>query len=209
MKIVVFGASGGTGVEIVRQALDAGHKVTAFVRDPSKLDIRHANLVVVQGDVMDSAAVERAVGGQEAVISALGPSRPPVPGMMETAAGNIVAAMKQAGIHRLISTTGAGVRDSQDQPKLVDHLMKGLLTLLAGEVLKDSAANVAVIRASNVEWTIVRYPRLTDGPLTGNYRVGYVGRDSGTQLSRADGAHFVLKELTDGKHIHKMPVVSY
>jgi len=209
MKIVVFGASGGTGVEIVRQALDAGHEVTAFVRNPAKLDIRHANLVIVQGDVTDAVAVEKAVAGKDAVISALGPTRPPVPGMMETAARNIVAAMKQAGIHRLVSTTGAGVRDEQDQPKLVDHLLKGLLTLLAGEVLKDSAANVAVIRASNVDWTIVRYPRLIDGPLRGNYRVGYVGRDSGTQLSRADGAHFVLKELTGGKHIHQMPVVSY
>jgi putative NADH-flavin reductase len=129
--------------------------------------------------------------------------------MMETAAKNIVAAMKKAEIRRLISTTGAGVRAEQDQPKLIDHLMKGLLTLLAGEVLKDSAANVAVIRASELDWTIVRYPRLTDGPLTRHYRVGYVGKDSGTQLSRADGAHFVLKELADGRYIRQMPVVSY
>jgi len=132
-----------------------------------------------------------------------------VPGMMEMAAQNIVTAMKKVGIRRLISTTGAGVRDPQDQPKLIDHLMKGLLTLLAGDVLRDSAANVEVLRASGLDWTIVRYPRLTDGPLTGHYRVGYVGRDSGTQLSRADGAHFVLKELEDGKYIRQMPIVSY
>jgi len=81
--------------------------------------------------------------------------------------------------------------------------------LLAGDVLRDSAANVEVLRASGLDWTIVRYPRLTDGPLTGHYRVGYVGRDSGTQLSRADGAHFVLKELEDGKYIRQMPIVSY
>lgn len=209
MKIVVFGASGGTGVEIVRQALDAGHAVTAFVRNPSKLDIRHANLVIVQGDVMDAVAVEKAVAGQEAVISALGPTRPPVPGMMETAAKNIVAAMKQARIRRLISTTGAGVRDEQDQPGLADHIIKSLLMLLAGEVLKDSAANVDVIRASDLDWTIVRYPRLTDGTLTGQYRVGYLGKDSGIQISRADGAHFVLQELREGKYIRQMPVISH
>ena len=147
--------------------------------------------------------------GQEAVLSALGPTRPPVPGMMERAAENIVAAMKQAGIRRLISTTGAGVRDPQDQPKLIDHLMKGLLTWLAGEVLRDSAANVEVIRASDLDWTIVRYPRLLDAAHTGTYRVGYLGQDSGSQLSRADGADFVLKELIENRYIRQMPVVSY
>jgi putative NADH-flavin reductase len=209
MKVIVFGASGGTGIEIVKQALEAGHEVTAFVRNPAKVAIQHPHLKLVTGDVLDAAAVGKSVEGQEAVISALGPTRPPVPGMMEIAAQNIVAAMKKAGIRRLISTTGAGVRDPQDQPKLIDHLMKGLLTLLAGEVLRDSAANVVVIRASDLDWTIVRYPRLLDAPRTGTYRVGYVGKGSGSQLSRADGADFVLKELTENKYIHQMPVVSY
>ena len=209
MKIIVFGASGGTGIEIVKQALEAGYDVTAFVRNPAKVAVRHPKLKLVTGDVMEAAAVQKALEGQDAVISALGPTRPSVPGMMEMAAQNIVTAMKKVGIRRLISTTGAGVRDPQDQPKLIDHLMKGLLTLLAGDVLRDSAANVEVLRASGLDWTIVRYPRLTDGPLTGHYRVGYVGKDSGTQLSRADGAHFVLKELEDGKYIRQMPIVSY
>ena len=208
MKIIVFGASGGTGSEIVKQALEAGHDVTAFVRTPAKVTIQHPKLKLVTGDVMDAAAVERAVAGQEAVISALGPSRPPVPGMMEMAAQNIVAAMKKMGIRRLISTTGAGVRDPQDQPKFIDHLMKGLLTLLASGMLRDSAANVEVIRASDLDWTIVRFPRLVDGQHSGKYRVGYLGKGSGSQLTRADGADFVLRELVEGKFIHQMPVVS-
>jgi len=209
MKIVVFGASGGTGIEIVRQALEAGYEATAFVRNPAKVDIQHPHLNLFQGDVLDAASVEKAIVGQEAVISALGPSRPSVPGMMETAAKNIVAAMKKAGIRRLISTTGAGIRDPQDQPKLMDHVMKELLTLLAGEVLKDSVANVAVIRACDLDWTVVRYPRLLNGPHTGKYRVGHIGKDSGSRLSRADGADFVLRELREGKYIYKMPIVSY
>ena len=209
MKIIVFGASGGTGKEIVKQALEAGHEVTAFVRNPAKVVIQHPKLKLVTGDVMVAAAVEEAVAGQEAVISALGPTRPPMPAMMEMAAQNIVVAMKKAGIRRLISTTGAGVRDPQDQPKLIDHLMKGLLSLLAGDVLRDSAANVDVIRASDLDWTIVRYPRLLDGAHTGTYRVGFIGKDSGSQLSRADGADFVLRELAEGKYLQRMPVVSY
>jgi putative NADH-flavin reductase len=208
MKILIFGATGGTGIEIVKQALEAGHEVTAFVRTPAKMTIQHSKLKLVTGDVMDAAAVETAVSGQDAVISALGPSRPPVPGMMETAAQNIVTAMKKVGIRRLISTTGAGVRHPQDQPKLIDHLMKGLLTLLAGHVLRDSAANVQVICASDLDWTIVRFPRLLDGPHSGKYHVGYLGKDSGSQLSRADGADFVLRELAQGKFIHQMPVIS-
>jgi len=208
MKIIVFGATGGTGREIVKQALEAGHDVTAFMRNPAKMPIQHSRLTLLTGDVMDAAAVQRAVSGQEAVISALGPSRPPVPGMMEKAAQNILAAMKKEGIRRLISTTGAGVRDPQDQPRFIDHLMKGLLTMLAGAVLRDSAANVEVIRASDLDWTIVRFPRLTDGPKRGIYHVGYLGKDSGNQLSRADGADFVLRELAEGKFIHRMPVVS-
>ena len=209
MKIIVFGATGGTGKEIVKQALEAGHTVTAFVRDPAKVAIQHPKLEVVKGDVTDAFAVEKAVDGQDAVISALGPSRPPVPGMMESAAQNIAGAMKKTGIRRLVSTTGAGVRDAQDRPGLADHIMKMLLTLLAGDVLRDSAANVAVLRATDLDWTIVRYPRLTDGPFTGKYRVGYLGQNAGIQLSRADGAHFVLQELADGKYIRQMPVVSY
>lgn len=209
MKIVVFGASGGTGREITQQALAAGHAVTAFVRNPAKMDVQHLDLILVQGDVLDAAAVEKAVAGQHAVISALGPTRPPVPGMMETAAQHIVAAMQAQGVRRLISTTGAGVRDPQDQPGWFDHFMKGLLTLMAGDVLRDSAANVAVLRASDLDWTIVRFPRLMDGPRTGKYRVGYLGKNAGRQISRADGADFVLAELVAGQYIRQMPVVSY
>ena len=209
MKIAIFGASGGMGLSVVEQALSAGHLVTALARTPSKIDIQHQNLSLFQGDALDKDAVKKAIAGQQAVISVLGPARPVVPGMMETAAKNIVAGMQTYGIRRLISTTGAGVRDPQDQPKLVDHVMKTLLTLLAGDVLRDSVANVEVIQASDLDWTIVRFPRLMDGAYTGKYRVGYLGKEAGSQISRADGADFVLKELVEGKWVRKSPVVSY
>lgn len=208
MKIVVFGASGGTGKQVVQQALEAGHQVRAFTRDPEKLGIRHPNLEICRGDVTDAGAVDQAIAGQDAVISVLGPTRPPVPGMMESAARNIIFGMMKHGVKRLLSTTGAGVRDPQDQPKLFDKFMKALLTLLAKEVLQDSEANAKVIRASDLDWTIVRFPRLVDGAHTGKYRVGYLGKDSGSQLSRADGADFILRELERGEYVHKAPIVS-
>ena len=209
MKILVFGASGGTGVKIVEQALNAGHIVTAFLRTPSNMEIKHANLTLFQGDSMDASAVDKAVAGQEAVVSALGPTRPPVPGMMETSAKNIVAAMKKHGVRRIVSTTGAGVRQPEDQPKFIDHFIGFLLNLLAKDVVHDSAANVEAIKASDLDWTIIRFPRLMDGAHTGKYRVGYVGKDSSSQLSRADGADFVLKELIAKQWIKKTPIASY
>lgn len=209
MKLVIFGASRGVGINVVEQALQAGHVVTAFVRSPETFKLQHANLTVFKGDAMDASAVEQAIAGQEAVISALGPTRPPVPHMMETSAKNIVAGMKKHGVTRLVSTTGAGVRQPEDQPKFIDHFIGFLLNLLAKDVVLDSAANVRVIQSSDLDWTVIRYPRLMDGERKGTYRVGYVSKDSGTQITRADGADFVLKELVEKKWLRKLPVVSY
>jgi putative NADH-flavin reductase len=209
MRIVVFGASRGLGLEVVKQALAAGHTVTAFVRSPEKFTVKHPNLTLCVGDAVDAVAVENAIAGQDAVISALGPTRPPMPGMMETAAKNIVAAMKKHGVRRLISTTGAGVRQPKDKPKFSDHFIGVLLNLLAKSVVLDSAANVKVIQNSDLDWTVVRYPRLVDGDRTGKYRFGYVSKDSSTQLSRADAADSVLKELTEKNWLRKLPLVSY
>ena len=209
MRVVVFGASGGTGKQVVLQLLEAGHLVTAFVRTSLKFNLQHLNLNVFQGDVLDAEKVEQAIAGQDAVISALGPTRTSVPDMMETAAKNIISAMQKHGVKRLISTTGAGVDDPQDRPKLFDKAMKKLLTLMAEDVLRDSEANVNLIRSSNLDWTIVRFPRLINGAHTGQYRVGYIGKDSGIQLSRADAADFIVNALGNGEYIHKAPVVSY
>ena len=209
MKLVVFGASRGVGLKVVEQALATGHTVTAFVRTPSRFPIEHPNLTLCQGDAMNAIAVEKAIAGQDAVISALGPARPPVPSMMETSAKNIVAAMKKHGVRRLVSTTGAGMRQPEDQPKLADHVIGFLLNLLAKNVVLDSAANVKVIQASDLDWTVVRFPRLLDGDLTGKYRFGYVSRNSSTQLSRADAAAAVLKELMEKQWVRKLPLVSY
>ncbi len=209
MKIVVFGASRGVGLEVVKQALEAGHVVTAFVRSPKKCIVKDTNLNVFKGDSMDTETVEKAIAGQDAVISALGPTRPPVPHMMEISAKNIVAGMKKHGVRRLVTTTGAGVRQPEDQPKFIDHFIGFLLNLLAKDVVLDSAANVQAIRESDLDWTVVRFPRLMDGEHKGRYQAGYVSKSSGTQLSRADGADFILKELTERKWLKKLPVASY
>ena len=128
---------------------------------------------------------------------------------METGAKNIVNSMKKHGVRRIVSTTGAGVRQPEDQPKFMDRLIGVMLNLLAKEVVLDSAANVKVIQSSDLDWTIVRFPRLVNGVHTGTYRVGYVSKESSTLFSRADGADFILKELTYKQWVSKLTRVSY
>lgn len=210
MHITIFGASGRTGKLLVQAALDAGHSVTAFVRDPAKLTIQHPALRLVQGDTSDSAAVASAVTGAEAIISGLGPVKGSPKDLLVTAQRHITKAMQAAGVKRYVLLTGAGVRDPQDQPKLIDKVFGFLLKLTAADVLKDSEDSVRLVEATALDWIVVRGPRLTEGPKTGRYRVGYVGQNSGTQISRADLADFMLEQAVGpSQWIRKMPMISW
>ena len=212
MKIVIFGGSGRTGRPLIEQALAKGYEVTALVRDPTKLPIKNERLKVVQGDVTDSRVVEQVVAGQDAIISAIGHTKSASPNLLTVAMTNIVSAMQKHGVRRLISLTGAGVPDPLDQPKLVDHLIRALFKLPVGgmkAILQDPLGNVERVKASGLDWVIVRGPRLTEDPPKGSYRVGYVGKDSGIKVARADLAEFMLKQLTNDQYLHKLPVVSY
>ncbi len=209
MKLTLFGASGRTGRPLVEQALAAGHEVTAFVRDPAKLLIKHDRLRIVQGDVMDSTKVADAVAGADVVLSTLGHSKGSPDNIQTIATEHIVNAMKKHGVKRIISLTGAGVKDSKDEPKLVDRLIRGLLVLVQKNVLRDAEGHAQVIQQSGLEWVIVRGPRLNEGPHTGVYRVGYIGKNSGTLASRADIADFMLKQVSDTTYVGEAPVVSY
>jgi NAD(P)-dependent dehydrogenase (short-subunit alcohol dehydrogenase family) len=208
MNVTVFGATGGTGRHVVKQALAQGHNVTAFVRDPTKLGLEHKNLKIVQGDASDAAAVERAVAGADAVISALGPTKPLQPGIYPAAARNIVSAMQAHGIRRLVAVTGAGVPAPQDQPKPINRFITWLLKTLDPQVLADSLEFVRIVTASDRDWTIVRGPRLIDVAGNGQVRVGWVGVGTGVQIPRADLADFMLKQVTDDTYLRQMPMIS-
>ena len=209
MRVAIFGASGRTGRPLLEQALAAGHEVRALVRDPSKLHVGHERLVVIRGDVLDAATVEETVAGTEAVLSALGQTKLSPKDVQTRGTENIVAAMEKHGVRRLVSLTGAGVRDERDEPKLVDRVITFLLRRLQPDVLEDGVRHAEVIKGSGLEWVIVRGPRLTEGPKKGEYRVGMVGKNSGTRISRADLAEFMLGQLTADTHLRQMPVVSY
>lgn len=211
MILTVVGASGRSGVPLVQRALEEGYEVRALVRSESKLrDVLGGippGVEVVEGDATDPATARRAVAGADAVISVIGHA-PGAPDDVQTRATEaLIAAMEAEGVERFVSLTGAGVRDPRDEPKIVDRVFGVLLRLFARRAAEDAEAHAERIRASDLDWTIVRGPRLTDGERTGDYRFGYVGADSGIQISRADLADALLEVTENGDWSRAAPTV--
>lgn len=207
MKLAVFGATGKTGQQLVRQALEAGYDVTALARTPSKLSIQHPKLKIVQGDLLDEARVREVIQDADAVISTLGPSSNKPEFTISRGMDIILNAMKTNSVRRLIITAGAGVRDPQDKPKVIDRAFGVLLNVLSRNVVADMRQVVAKVKASDRDWTIVRVPMLTDQPSQGKLTVGYVG-EINPRLSRADMAAFILKQVQDTSYLRKAPAIS-
>ena len=207
MKVLVFGATGGVGRHVVEEGLARGHDVTAFVRDPSRLDVAHERLTVFRGDVLDAASVERAVRGQGAVLCSIGAGRK---GRVRSeGTRNIVRALVGAGVRRLVCQTTLGVGESSGNLNLFwKHVMFGLL--LRG-AFADHEQQEAHVRSSALEWTIVRPAAFTDGERTGEYRHGFSPSKKGLKLkiSRADVAEFMLDQLTDDTYLRQTPGLSY
>ncbi|MGD0318546.1 MAG: SDR family oxidoreductase [Nitrososphaerales archaeon] len=208
-RIAIFGATGGTGKQLVKQALAAGYEVVAYARDPSKLKINHERLTVVPGELSDQALIENAVRGAGAVLSALGPhgrsrDKPITQGMQ-----NIIVVMKRQGVHRLIMTSTLSVKDPGDKPDLRTNAMVNLVRITMHAAYEDIVSAAQAVRASDLDWTIVRLALLNNGPITGKIRTGYVGRgEVGTRISRADIADFMLKQIDDVRYLCQAPVIS-
>lgn len=206
--IALFGATGRTGRRVLDRALAAGHHVRALVRDPAKLDRADAALTVIRGDVTDPASVAETVVGADVVLSLFGQ----VPGSPRTLQTDgtrvIVEAMRRAGVRRIVTLSGGGLRDPRDRPKAADRVIRLLLKLLARHVLADAEGHLQVLRSSGLDWTVVRAPRLHERPGVGRYRQGWVGVGTGTAISRDDLADFILTQVDDRRCIGQLPFVS-
>jgi putative NADH-flavin reductase len=207
MDILVFGASGPLGRRIVEHALSTGHKVTAFVRTPGKLEPQ-PGLREVTGDILDAASVDAAVPGHDAVISALGHSTPSPEGRdLHPGVSRIVGAMKAAEMSRLIWISSHGVGDSRGRSGFVFERV--FVPLLLRAEFADKECQEAIVADSGLDWTIVRPARLTNGPATGRLRAAPRLRVSmRNSVSRADVAAFVIRELEDGDHLRTAPTVA-
>jgi putative NADH-flavin reductase len=193
MKIAVFGATGGTGRQIVEQALAAGHHVTALVRDSAKLDIGHPNLTKVVGNVLEPTAVQETVMGSDAVAVSLGNSANNPDGIVTKGTKGIITAMQGMGIQRLVIVSSLGVGDSKEK---VPFFFKMLMSTVLKKAMQDKESQEAAVRASGLAWVIVRPGGLTDGPITGKAQIATDNSLSVGQVSRADVAALVLDELT-------------
>jgi putative NADH-flavin reductase len=209
MNLLIIGASRGIGLQLLQQSLRAGHLVTALARHPQNLPKEVERLRVMAGDILDIHTVGEAVIGQEAVCLTIGMGVTVKPvTLFSQGTQNVLTAMAEHGVRRLVCITGIGAGDSKGHGGfLYDRIFN---PLLLKTIYQDKDRQEALIRASEKDWTIVRPGFLTNGPLTGKYRVitdlsGVTAR----RISRADVAHFMLTELSANHYLGQTPLLTY
>lgn len=193
MKLAVFGATGGTGRQVVEHALEAGHTVVAVARRPEAITTRHPALTVVKGDVLDRQSIVAAITGVDAVISAFGPANIKQPGtLISEGIANIVGACEEASVPKLVFESGLMTTDGTGL-SFFARVGVGLFRSLNRKMYDDKVIAEATIRASNLAWVIVRPVTLGDGPARGGYQHGVaIGLNPAKRLSYADVARFLV-----------------
>jgi len=207
MRMFIIGGTGGTGKQIVSQALEAGHDMTVLARDRAKCGPEQPRRRVIIGDLQNGAALADAMLGQDAVISAIGRGYSfKSEHLIERTVPIVIAAMKAAGVRRLLFTSALGVGPSVADAPVVARLF--FRTLLRG-IYADKLIGDQLIRSSGLDWTIVQPSQMTDGPLTRTYRSGeHLVLSGMPKISRADVAHFLLSAAGDTAAIGKTLLVS-
>lgn len=207
-KVLIVGATGGTGRQLVEQALERGHVVTALARDPSALRIEHPRLTIVRGDVLDYRSVEAAVRGQDAVLSALGHKRFFYPTrILSEGTRNLLRAMETHGVQRFVCETALGIGDSAGRMGVYYTFF--VIPIILPFYFWDKTRQERLIAASSVSWVVVRPGALTNRAKRGRYRHGRnVGSFLWTvRISRADVADFMLNQMTDNTYLGTAPGV--
>ncbi|WP_151483567.1 NAD(P)-dependent oxidoreductase [Streptomyces albicerus] len=211
MRVTVFGATGGIGRLVVQQLLDDGHQVTALVRTPAKLALTHSHLTAVTGQLSDRDAVEQAVSGADAVVSALGPSlkRSTTGTAVTDGTRTIVQAMEAQQVARFIGLATPSLADPQDKPHWKHKVLPVAAGLMFPNALAELKGMTEAVTGSDLDYTIARITNPTDKPATGRIRSGFLGHDKvGSAMSRADIAAFLVAQLTDTRYRRAMPAIS-
>ena len=222
MKLVVFGASGRIGTELVRQGVAAGHAVTAVVREGSSLQVALPELrlvaaragvpgglaEVVTADVMDPHAIAPVLEGHDAVLSALGPRPSGASDVLTGGAQSILQAMGESGVRRFLVVSVAGIHSTGDGP-VTKYLVKPILQRILRESFADARRMEELVGASELDWTIACPPRLTNGAAKGTFRSNTEGTvRGGFSMTRADVAAYLLGAVDDAELIRKTVVIS-
>lgn len=195
MKVVVFGATGGIGAHVVEQALAVGHEVTAVARRPAAIELRHKCLDVVQGDVLEPESVRRAIIGKDVVVSAVGARDRAPTTVYSQGNANIMQAMQAAHTRRLFCISASGLDPAIWWQSIA---AKFFLWRAFKHMYTDLVLMEKEVSASNLDWTILRPPQLTNGPRTGHYQsVVNQQLTHGSKISRADVADYIVTHLND------------
>lgn len=210
MKLTVFGATGGIGQEIVRQALDAGHQVTAVVRDPARFTVTGGRLEVFRADLTDAQALRPAVAGRDAVLSGLGARSRKDAGIAARLTRTVLGAVESEDVRRLVVVSAAPVGPAPEGDGILDRTVRGVVSAVLKDIYADLREMEVELARSATDWTVVRPPRLQDKPLTGTYRKVLGGfPHAGRFLGRADVAHAMLATLGDRATVKQGVGVAY
>lgn len=209
-KIALFGASGQSGKEFLKMALANNYQINALVRTPAKISSHtHSNLKIVEGDVLNYEDVHATIKGCDLVVSLFGHVKGSPEWLQTNGTKNIVNAMKQENVSKIISLSGGGLPfPEKDEPKFMDKMIRTIMKIAVPKVLNDAVEHHKVLAQSGLDWIIVRGPRLTNDEKKGSYKIGWVGVNSGTKLARADLADFILKQVESDEFVEQMPFVS-
>ncbi|CAJ0705258.1 hypothetical protein LMG19089_03795 [Ralstonia edaphis] len=211
MKLALFGATGSTGLHIIEEALKQGYVLSVYTRDAKKLAALAGKVEVVVGDLQDRDAIAKCIQGADAVISALGPNSFKVEGDRPVMHGlsNIMTAMRQLGVRRLLQVSTASYRAPQDGFALSSLAGVLFFKVMVRKAYDDIRATGALIANSDLDWTLVRIPFLKDGPANGKIDVGWYGRTKlGSKLSRGNLAEFLVQQITDKKFVRAAPGIA-
>jgi len=193
MKLLVFGATGPTGIQILEQALAGGHEVTAFARTPSKIQLHNARLRVVSGNVLDESAVDRAMAGHDGVLVALGTKLDGKDRTLSTGTRHILKAMSAHGVHRLVIESAWGSGDSAQYGGF--FLNKIIRPFLLKHPYAEHEIQERDVAASDLDWTVVRPGRLTNQPRSRKLAGGRVPTGLKQKAARSEVAEFMLDEI--------------
>ncbi|TDO46840.1 putative NADH-flavin reductase [Kribbella sp. VKM Ac-2527] len=211
MRVTVFGATGKVGRLVVDQLLGDGHQVTAFVRNPAKLEQPRPRLAVQVGQLGEVATVRQAIDGTDAVISALGPTLKPFANGTALTEGTraIVQAMKETGVRRFIGLATPSVPDERDLPTLQGRIIPLMAKTMFPRALAEVIGMSAAVAGSGLDWTLARITNPTDRPGVGTLRAGFLGHDKiGGAMTRTDIAAFLVAQLTDSTYLEAAPAIS-
>ncbi|MCU0429081.1 MAG: SDR family oxidoreductase [Cytophagaceae bacterium] len=212
MKVLIIGASGGTGQYVIEQALALGHQVTAFVRNPAKLKFSHAHLNVMQGDVMVLSTLQTAMQHQEAVICCLGAPALKAGKLRSIGTQHIIKAMNENNVSRLICQSSLGFGDSAVLLDNASFFTKNFIVpFILRKTFEEHAIQEKLIQQSNLNWTIVRPATMDNGKYTGVYKHGfpYTDKSLTLKISKADVANFLVAQLSSATYQGKITGISY